>query len=173
MERNEAEKVVRETIEYANREISMVRKDYRKGIAISIAALLLIGLAVLLWPRSFSRYAQDNWKLLVRTEENTHRASIEIKEYPEITEAQQKAIRERLLQCRYRLRLTALFSDTVEHHGGDIYGTHLSLYFYDDAGRISGFSIAPYEEMLGNGRVYRLKQSRQLIADILEILEQE
>ena len=137
----------------------------------AIVIILLICIIVYFKPLSFSNAVSENSQISMILNEYTIKngePDIDVIEYKDISTEQKHAILSLLEKYTYRRTLGTLFSD------GSMSGTGTQLLYihvYDDSLGSSVFVISP-KEIVINGKNYCIENAEQLIAQILEIMEQ-
>ena len=171
MNKNEAEAVIRDTIEYANHEIKKVRIKYRNLSLIIISALILIGLFIYFRPLAFTDIVSKDHRIeLVLNEMGVRDGEpyVDSAVYQDITEEQKSEIRSVLEKYKYRRTPGTLFS------GGSVSGDRLlSVYVYDDVLLTGSVLVSSSGEVSVNAGIYHMKNAEQLIEEIIEIIQKE
>ncbi len=134
----------------------------------AIAVLLLIGLAIYFRPLHFSVPDESSQISIVLNEYSVSdgKPTIDSAEYPVTSPEQRRAIRALLEKTAYRRTAGTLFSDGSMSDMGD---RTLAIYIYDGDSLADSILASSSGKIAVQNKTYCMKNSEQLIAQIIEI----
>ena len=137
----------------------------------AIAVLLLIGLAIYFRPLHFSVPDEISQISIVLNEYSVSdgKPVIDSAEYPATSTEQISAIRALLEKTTYRRTAGTLFSDGSMSDVGD---RTLAIYIYDGDSLADSILASSSGKIAVQNKTYYMKNSEQLIAQIIEIAKQ-
>lgn len=138
-------------------------------VSLTIAVILLLGIAVYFRPLSFSGSAGENRQINMVLNEFSVRngeAYIDSAEYPDITTEQETAVWAVLEKYPYRRTPGTLFSDDSLSDFGE---KMLSIYVYEDGTLTDSIVITSSGKIAANGKNYRMTNAEQCIDQLTEI----
>ena len=145
----------------------------RKKVICSIAFSLVLIVSIIIYfkPQSFSNISEENSTISILLNEYSIQNGepiIDVLEYKDINPEQESAVLSILEKYTYRRTLGTPFSN------GSMTGLEtkmLSIYVFDNSSDSNVFVLSGNEIVI-NGKNYRMKNAGQLIEQIIEILEQ-
>ena len=143
----------------------------RKAIVLASAAvLLLIGLAIYFRPLHFSIPDEIDQISIVLNEYAVRdgKPTIDSAEYPVTSPKQRRAIRALLEKTAYRRTTGTLFSDGSM---SDVGNRTLAIYIYDGDSLSDSIFVSSSGKIAVQNKTYYMKNSEQLIEQIIEIAE--
>ena len=137
-------------------------------ILVLIAVLLLIGLAIYFRPLHFSVPDESSQITIVLNEYSVSdgKPVIDSAEYPATGTEQRRAIRALLEKTTYRRTTGTLFSDGSM---SDVGNRTLAIYIYDGDSLADSILASSSGKIAVQNKTYYMKNSEQLIAQIIEI----
>lgn len=134
----------------------------------AIAVLLLIGLAIYFRPLHFSVPDESSQIAIVLNEYavSDGKPTIDSAEYPVTSPEQRRAIRALLEKTTYRRTTGTLFSDGSM---SDVGNRTLAIYIYDGDSLADSILASSSGKIAVQNKTYYMKNSEQLIAQIIEI----
>ncbi len=137
-------------------------------ILVLIAVLLLIGLAIYFRPLHFSVPDEISQISIVLNEYSVSdgKPTIDSAEYPVTSPEQRRAIRALLEKTTYRRTAGTLFSDGSM---SDVGNRTLAIYIYDGDSLVDSILASSSGKIAVQNKTYCMKNSEQLIAQIIEI----
>ena len=140
-------------------------------ILVLIAVLLLIGLAIYFRPLHFSVPDEIDQISIVLNEYAVRdgKPTIDSAEYPATGTEQISAIRALLEKTAYRRTAGTLFSDGSM---SDVGNRTLAIYIYDGDSLSDSIFVSSSGKIAVQNKTYCMKNSEQLIAQIIEIAKQ-
>lgn len=140
-------------------------------ILVLIAVLLLIGLAIYFRPLHFSVPDEISQIAIVLNEYavSDGKPTIDSAEYPVTSPEQRRAIRALLEKTTYRRTTGTLFSDGSM---SDVGNRTLAIYIYDGDSLADSILASSSGKIAVQNKTYYMKNSEQLIAQIIEIAKQ-
>ena len=134
----------------------------------AIAVLLLIGLAIYFRPLHFSVPDESSQIAIVLNEYagSDGKPTIDSAEYPVTSPEQRRAIRALLAETAYRRTAGTLFSDGSM---SDVGNRTLAIYIYDGDSLSDSILASSSGKIAVQNKTYYMKNSEQLIAQIIEI----
>ncbi len=139
-------------------------------ILVLIAVLLLIGLAIYFRPLHFSVPDEISQISIVLNEYSVSdgKPTIDSAEYPVTSPEQRRAIRALLEKTTYRRTTGTLFSDGSM---SDVGNRTLAIYIYDGDSLADSILASSSGKIAVQNKTYCMKNSEQLIEQIIEIAE--
>ena len=140
-------------------------------VLVLIAVLLLIGLAIYFRPLHFSVPDESSQISIVLNEYSVSdgKPTIDSAEYPVTSPEQRRAIRALLEKTTYRRTAGTLFSDGSM---SDVGNRTLAIYIYDGDSLSDSIFVSSSGKIAVQNKTYCMKNSEQLIAQIIEIAKQ-
>lgn len=141
-------------------------------VLLTIAVILLFGIAAYFRPLSFSGSAGENRQInMVLNEFGVRNGEpyIDFVDYAEVTTEQKSAILTVLENYTYRRTFGTLFSDGSLSDFGD---AMLSIYEYEDGTLVDSIVVSSSGKIAVNDKNYHMKNAEQLIEQIIEIMGQ-
>lgn len=137
-------------------------------ILVLIAVLLLIGLAIYFRPLHFSVPDKSSQIAIVLNEYavSDGKPTIDSAEYPVTGSEQKSSIRALLEKTTYRRTTGTLFSDGSM---SDVGNRTLAIYIYDGDSLSDSIFVSSSGKIAVQNKTYCMKNSEQLIAQIIEI----
>ena len=136
----------------------------------SIAVLLLVGLAIYFRPLHFSVPDESSQITIVLNEYAVSggKPIIDSAEYQATASEQKSAIRALLEKTAYRRTAGTLFSDGSMT---DVGNRTLAIYIYDGDSLVDSIFVSSSGKIAVQNKTYYMKNSEQLIEQIIEIAE--
>ena len=174
MDRNDAEAVIKETIEYANNEIERNRKKSRRIVIASLSSsviVLLICIFAYFYPLSLSSIIRESRQIDVILNDyeivNGEPSIVSIV-HNDITAEQKEALLNILEEYDYHRTFGTLFSDGSIT---DISNKTLTIFVYDNHSAVDAIILADSGKIAINDKSYTVENAEQLIEQILENVE--
>lgn len=175
MNKNDAEFVIKDTIEYANNEIEKYKKRSRWiSIASLVFSLMVVLTCIIIYfcPMSLSNIIRESKRIDIIINEyriENGVPSIESVVYNDLTAEQKEALLNVLEEYDYRRTFGTLLSDGSIT---DLADKTITIFAYDNHSSVAAIFVAASGEIAINDKSYVIENADQLFKQIIEIVEQ-